>query len=182
MSGCASQTSMYKKSQINNDIYEKTQKSINAKLNKDYISWKSTIYKNIQINNDIYEKNSKSINTKLNKSYSFWKDTPYRYGGVNKNGIDCSALVQKIYKNKFKTNLPRTTWQQIKEGKKVKKNNLKKGDLVFFKTSSDTLHVGIYKGKDNFINASSSKGVIISSLSNSYWNARYLTSRRILNN
>ncbi len=116
----------------------------------------------------------------LRNEFDIWKGTPYRLGGANEGGIDCSALTQKIYLNTFNIKLPRTTYRQAKQGYAVQKNSLLAGDLVFFKTSISERHVGIYIGENKFIHASSSKGVMISKLNNTYWRSKYWQSRRII--
>jgi len=117
----------------------------------------------------------------LSNEFDIWKGTPYRYGGANKRGIDCSALIQKIYLSSFNLKLPRTTARQSRQGYPIQKSKLKVGDLVFFKTSLTENHVGIFVGDGQFLHASSSQGVMISALDNSYWRSKYWHSRRILN-
>jgi len=116
----------------------------------------------------------------LRNEYLYWKGTPYRLGGNNKKGIDCSALVQAVYKSSFKMGLARTTNKQVNSGFFVDKKALKVGDLVFFKTTRKVRHVGIYLGDNQFLHASTSKGVMISSLDNIYWKSKYWQSRRVL--
>ena len=116
----------------------------------------------------------------LRNEYLYWKGTPYRLGGNNKKGIDCSALVQAVYKNSFNIVISRTTNKQAKSGFFVYPNALKVGDLVFFKTSWKVQHVGVYIGDNQFLHASTSKGVMLSSLDNVYWRSKYWQSRRIL--
>lgn len=116
--------------------------------------------------------------TLMLKHYSTWEGVRYKFGGTDKEGIDCSAFIQKIYRN-FDFHLPRTTREQIKIGKTIQKHELKFGDLVFFKTSKTSRHVGIYIGNQEFIHASTKFGVTTSSLENSYWIKRYEKSRRI---
>jgi hypothetical protein len=116
----------------------------------------------------------------LRREFAKWQGTPYRLGGNSKRGIDCSALVQNIYHDSFNIKLPRTTETQAKKGDLVYRNQLKVGDLVFFKTGWNVRHVGIYMGNNEFIHASTSSGVISSSLDNVYWKPRYWQAKRIL--
>lgn len=77
--------------------------------------------------------------------------------------------------------LPRSTEEQTSLGTKVSRDELMPGDLVFFKTGGgeNGLHVGIYDTNDQFIHASTSRGVIRSSLDNVYWKRVYWQARRI---
>lgn len=130
---------------------------------------------NIANNNDL-------ISKKIYNEFAKWKGTPYKFGGTSKKGIDCSSFVQNVYSSGLSYNLPRSTYEQIKLGQKVSLNNLKPGDLIFFQTSRNQRHVGVYINNDKFAHSSSSKGVMISSINNSYWRSKYKESRRILNN
>ncbi len=111
--------------------------------------------------------------------------TPYRYGGTTRSGIDCSAFVQKSF-GPHDIVLPRVSREQVKEGRYVSKSQLKEGDLVFFATQGGgrVSHVGIIVepngSNSSFIHASSSKGVMVSKLSDTYWSKRYLQARRVL--
>ena len=114
-------------------------------------------------------------------------NTPYSWGGTTPKGFDCSGFVQFAYK-KVGYSLPRTTQEQAKVGTKVKKGNLKTGDLVFFKgkdSKSKTIgHVGIVtqadkKEKFKFIHAAS-RGVKVDNSELSYYKVRYVTARRII--
>ncbi len=105
---------------------------------------------------------------------------PYVWGGSTPSGFDCSGYVQYVFKA-HGISLPRTSKEQYGVGTYVSKANLKAGDLVFFNTEgSGVSHLGIYIGNNQFIHASSSKGVIISSMSNTYWAPRYYGAKRIL--
>ena len=115
----------------------------------------------------------------LLKQFSEWKGTKYKFGGLSKKGVDCSGFVYLTFQQQLGINIPRTTALQSNTGKNVSKKHLKTGDLVFFKTSTKVRHVGIYVGNGNFLHASTSKGVIISSLSNTYWASKYWKSKRI---
>nr|WP_074022318.1 NlpC/P60 family protein [Xenorhabdus eapokensis] len=110
-----------------------------------------------------------------------WQNTPYRYGGMDRRGIDCSGFVYRTFSDRFGIQLPRTTSEQTQIGTRISKDDLRPGDLVFFKTGSGKsgLHVGIYEINNQFIHASTSKGVIRSSLDNVYWHRVFWQARRI---
>ena len=109
-----------------------------------------------------------------------WEGTPYKFGGTTPKGFDCSAYVQYVF-GKHRAQLPRTADVQVLEGVFVLKNQLKEGDLVFFSTyEPGASHVGIYAGKGMFWNASTSRGVVLDSLDNTYWKSHYYGARRIL--
>lgn len=104
----------------------------------------------------------------------------YRYGGTTTKGFDCSGFTSYVFR-KLGIELPRTSREQFATGKKVAKADLRPGDLVFFNTSGKGVsHVGIYVGDGKFAHSSSSKGVTISSLSDSYYVKRYLGARRVM--
>jgi LysM repeat protein len=104
---------------------------------------------------------------------------PYKLGGSTLKGIDCSALVKKIYEI-FNIQLPRTAWEQLSIGKKVEKDQLKEGDLVFFKRQGNHAHVGIYIGDNQFVHASSSnREVKIDYLNTPYYSKRFFKGVRV---
>ncbi|MCB0699373.1 MAG: C40 family peptidase [Chitinophagaceae bacterium] len=104
-----------------------------------------------------------------------WYGVKYCYGGTDKEGIDCSAFVQRLYEEVFCTDLVRTAREQFHNCKIVwDKTNLSEGDLVFFRTRGRRIsHVGIYLTNNFFVHASSSSGVMISNLAEAYWSRRY---------
>ncbi len=108
-----------------------------------------------------------------------WRGTPYRYGGSSRNGIDCSALIQNGFRQHFNQELPRTTEGLLTVGDTIAADELRAGDLVFFRTGSYGRHAGIYIENGRFLHASTSKGVMISNLENPYWKRHYWTARRI---
>ncbi|EQA5670696.1 NlpC/P60 family protein [Cronobacter malonaticus] len=120
------------------------------------------------------------LKSALLNRYISWKGTRYHFGGTTHRGVDCSALMQHLFAESASVSLPRTTSQQLKKGKAVRKTALQPGDLVFFSTGPRQRHVGVYIGDNQFIHASKEKGVTISSLTNDYWRARYLAARRVV--
>jgi cell wall-associated NlpC family hydrolase len=114
----------------------------------------------------------------------YFKGGKYVWGGTTPKGFDCSGYVQYLYK-KHKVNLPRTAWAQSKKGVPVGKNELKKGDLIFFLTDKKrgipVTHVGIYIGNGQFIHAASKKkGIIISPVHTGYYANKYVSAKRVL--
>lgn len=113
-----------------------------------------------------------------------YMDTPYKYGGNSNDGIDCSAFTQNIYSSCLGINLHRSAKEQFTQGYIIKeKSALVFGDLVFFNTRRTVRpgHVGIYIGDNLFVHASSTKGVIVSSLDHHYYSKRFMGARRIDN-
>ena len=103
-----------------------------------------------------------------------WWATKYRYGGTSKKGIDCSAFTGLLMSSVFAFKLPRTAKEQYSIAKKVKKDDLIEGDLVFFNTTGGVSHVGYYLGDGYFVHASSSKGVTINNLDQSYFSHKFI--------
>ena len=118
----------------------------------------------------VSQKKTVKLQNDLLKSYSHWKGTKYELGGDSSSGMDCSALTRRVYREVYGYELPRQTVQQIKVGAHIPRENLKPGDIVFFKPEDTNNHTAVYLGDSLFINASSSKGVVISTLENTYWN------------
>lgn len=85
-----------------------------------------------------------------------------------------------MFRDTFNLELPRSTYDQVHEGRPIDRQELQAGDLVFFRPPGRYNHVGIYVGDGRFLHASSSKGVMISRLDNSYWQRYYWQSRRAL--
>ncbi|MDQ0193799.1 cell wall-associated NlpC family hydrolase [Paenibacillus wynnii] len=107
--------------------------------------------------------------------------TPYLWGGTTSAGFDCSGFILYVLKKFDVDNLPRTSQSQAKVGTPVAKENLRSGDLVFFNTfGSGISHAGIYLGDNQFAHSSSSKGVRISKLSETYYKDSYVTARRVV--
>ncbi|WP_294298737.1 C40 family peptidase [uncultured Chryseobacterium sp.] len=128
---------------------------------------------------------SKSINELL-KDAEKYLGAPYKFGGSTSSGFDCSGFALKVFEeNSYK--LPRRSADQAETGTDIDIKEAKPGDLLFFATAGGTKvsHVGIVHdigndGEVHFIHASTTKGVIISSLNDAYWNKAYLHAKRVL--
>ena len=123
---------------------------------------------------------SSYIGRKLISTSMQYIGVPYVFGGTSPYGFDCSGFVQYVFA-KCGISLPRTADVQFEVGTPVSTTDLRPGDAVFFETYTyGASHVGIYIGDGNFIHASSSRGVTISSLGSSYYSAHYLGARRMM--
>ena len=107
----------------------------------------------------------------------------YVYGGSSTSGFDCSGYTQYVF-NHFGVSLSRTSSNQYSDSVKIKKSELKIGDLVFFSQSAGSSkvgHVGIYVGDGQFIHAASpGKGVRYDSLDSEYYSSHYIGCGRVL--
>jgi NlpC/P60 family len=118
-------------------------------------------------------------NLALFKFIDDWFGTRYHLGGDSKDGIDCSALTQDLLLTVYGLVVPRTARQQYRATVHVKRKNLREGDLVFFNTHGGVSHVGLYLDNDYFVHASTSQGVTISSLDDSYYKRHFICGGRI---
>ncbi len=106
----------------------------------------------------------------------------YRWGGTSPvTGMDCSGFMQYIFRKSMSINLPRTSAEMATVGTQVSRSALQPGDMVFFNTAGRSIsHVGMYIGDNRFIHAPrKGKSIEITSLSNKYWNSKYITARRV---
>ncbi|MBL0340527.1 MAG: C40 family peptidase [Bacteroidetes bacterium] len=123
---------------------------------------------------------SQILNIDLYNSIEKWLGTPYRYAGKSLEGIDCSAFVNKIYENAYCYLLTGNSADLFKQVTLLTKDQLKEGDLVFFKINRKTIsHVGVYLGGDKFAHASRSKGVVISDLNHPYYKKYFVKGGRV---
>lgn len=120
-----------------------------------------------------------AVTAALSAQHADWNGIRYKEGGVGRDGVDCSGFTLVTYVNRFGVSLPRTVEQQARLGVTVSQHALHAGDLVFFKTGFKTRHVGIYLGDRQFLHASTSQGVTLSSLDNPYWRAKFWQARRL---
>ncbi|MDD7438358.1 MAG: NlpC/P60 family protein [Bacteroidales bacterium] len=119
--------------------------------------------------------------------YSFvddWIGTRYRFGGTTKKGTDCSGFVYRLYQDVYNTDVGRQSSADLmNKTKRIKKIDLREGDLVFFNINNRrggrASHVGVYLKDNKFIHASTRRGVIISDLNEPYYERTYLGAGRV---
>ncbi|KGL58855.1 C40 family peptidase [Polaribacter sp. Hel1_85] len=134
-------------------------------------------------------KNKKKPTTKVDRIVANalkYKGVRYRFGGTTRSGMDCSGIVFVAFGNE-NIHLPRVSRDMAKKGRKTTLNKVKKGDLLFFRTSNrrrSINHVGLVvshkNGQIRFVHATTSKGVIVSSLSEKYWKKAFVKATKIL--
>jgi lipoprotein Spr len=120
-------------------------------------------------------------NIPLLKKIDEWWGTPYCLGGSTKGCVDCSYFTMDVMQNIYNTSLKRTAAEQYEQSAKINWDELKEGDLIFFKTEGrrSISHVGIYLTNNKFVHASTSQGVTISDLSDPYWQRRLYSLGRV---
>ena len=119
-------------------------------------------------------------NIKLFQFVYDWIGTPYRSGGSSRKGIDCSAFTKELYEKVFNLDIKRNSRDIFSMVDPVSKEDLKEGDLVFFKIHSRRIsHVGIYLGDGRFAHASS-RGVAISNIDDPYYSRYFYKGGRML--
>ncbi|WP_304344450.1 C40 family peptidase [Chryseobacterium koreense] len=165
---------------------------VSCGTSKNVVVKRSVPTKTVKKTADLKTLNSSNAGKSSPKAQEIVKDAqkylgaPYKPAGNTSAGFDCSGLVCKVFdENNYK--LPRRSEDQSNAGKEINIRDAKPGDLLFFATSggSRVSHVGIVHdigndGEVKFIHSSTSKGVIISSLNERYWNNAYLFARRVL--
>ena len=120
-------------------------------------------------------------NTSLIGFIDEWWGTKYRYGGTTKKGIDCSSFTGLLMGSVFGFALPRTAREQYSICSRLSKDDMLEGDLVFFNTRGGVSHVGVYLGGGYFVHSSSSAGVTINSLDESYYSKKFIGGGRVEN-
>lgn len=136
--------------------------------------------------NKVTAKGTATLADKIVWTAVTFKGTPYKYGGTTKAGMDCSGLIQTSFKSRG-VDFPRVSYEMSTKGYNIAITQVKRGDLLFFKTSKSAKgvnHVGLVtsanKGEIQFIHATSSRGVIVSSFSERYWNRAFVKAKRVL--
>lgn len=120
-------------------------------------------------------------NEALYDAIQSWMGTPYSYGGTSKDGVDCSGFVGSIYQEVYNKRLHRVANDMQQDCQLITRSELREGDLVFFTNSKGRVsHVGIFLKNDIFAHSSTSRGVIISRLGDSYWSNHFFKGGRVL--
>ncbi len=133
-----------------------------------------------QTNSFLKIREGKMLNLSLYSFIENWYGTPYQLGGTTRDGIDCSAFVRQLYNDVYNLGLLRTSREQFSHAYSINKDDLKEGDLVFFKIRSKNIsHVGVYLSGGKFVHASVSRGVVISDLDDRYWRKYYAGAGRV---
>jgi lipoprotein Spr len=111
-----------------------------------------------------------------------WIGVPYKYAGNSKQGTDCSGFTTQVYRHVYRHEFQfRRSQDLYSEVHPIKKEELQRGDLVFFKIKGRQIdHVGIYLNQGRFVHASTQKGVIISDLEEPYYKLRFFSGGRVL--
>ncbi len=115
---------------------------------------------------------------KLWQVYERYAGVPYEYGGTSARGFDCSGFIRTAFDEGLGQQLPRTTSQMLRHGEVVATDDIRPGDLVFFRIRGKEQHAGIYMGDNRFMHSSTSVGVTLSDLDGYYWKDRYTQARR----
>ncbi|NPV03218.1 MAG: LysM peptidoglycan-binding domain-containing protein [Syntrophaceae bacterium] len=109
-----------------------------------------------------------------------FEGVPYKLGGNSMRGIDCSAFTRKIY-GVFGIDLPRTAREQLRCGKRIERGDLDTGDLVFFRTRKNRIHVGIFLGGGEFFHLSSrNRGGKVDDIDSAYFSSRFIGGVRLI--
>lgn len=180
LASCAERYSTRKK-QVTFSV--KTQPKTTQKTGKKVVTKKEKTSSK-KASTGVNTKNLDSQRKQLINTAMSYLGTPYKYGGTTRKGFDCSGFVNASFKP-LNISLHRSSDEMANQGVSVQKKNLKVGDLLFFVTgkSSRISHVGIVveTGSEiKFIHSSTSKGVIISSLSENYWSKAYRKAKRVI--
>jgi lipoprotein Spr len=158
---------------IQKDNYEKMPDNLSDIEKANWLQLKYSIKMDVAVE----EINNIPLLTKIDE----WWGTPYCLGGSSKGCIDCSYFTLDVMKATYNINLKRTAAEQYEQSEKIDWADLKEGDLIFFKTEGrkNITHVGIYLTNNKFAHASTSQGVTISDLTESYWQKRLYSLGRV---
>ena len=119
-----------------------------------------------------------TVSTLLLAQFQAWKGVPHRIGGSDRQGVDCSGLMQAVFREAFRMDLPRTSREQSRLGQKVDAREMRPGDLVYFIDKGGD-HIGVVVENGKFLHSSATLGVTLSEL-DAYWWPRLKRVQRVL--
>lgn len=150
----------------------KTDGDVTGWVNGRYITESGSVETNTQ-------NSSEKVQSLLNLAYK-QSGKPYKWGANGPSAFDCSGFTSYVYKNSVGVNLPRVSRSQANVGKRISKNDLKPGDLVFFGSGSIS-HVGIYVGDSKFIHSPQTGDVVkVSRMDTGSYSRRFISAARVL--
>jgi probable lipoprotein NlpC len=122
-------------------------------------------------------------NKDLLRTVTDWIGTPYRYGSNSKKGTDCSGFVTRVFEEVYGVTLKRSSRSMFENVKRVNKDQMEAGDLVFFRRGpgQPIYHVGIYIKDGKFAHSATNGGVMISSLNQPYYHRNFYAAGRVEN-
>ncbi|WP_054414186.1 C40 family peptidase [Hymenobacter sp. DG25A] len=120
----------------------------------------------------------------LLRTVADWMGTPYRFGSNTKRGTDCSGFVTRVFKEVYGVTLQRSSRSMFQNVKRVDKNEMQTGDLVFFRRGpgQPIYHVGIYLKDGKFAHSATNGGVMVSSLNQAYYHRNFYAAGRVAQN
>ena len=118
--------------------------------------------------------------SRLRRAAEAYIGTPYARGGQSRSGMDCSGFIRQVFAETYGMSLSRSSRDQWKEGRPVARQDLRPGDVVFFKVLGIIDHSGLYMGNNYFIHSATSVGISYSTLDAPYFGAHYAGARRML--
>lgn len=162
----------------------------NVPVSKDHYSEKTDVTESTEPSEEIAEEpeissNRNLIISKITDNAIEFLGTRYQYGGTSDKGMDCSGLIYTAFL-KEEISLPRTSRDISLQGVRLNLDEVQKGDLLFFETNKKRRvinHVGLIVDVGEkeifFIHSTTSRGVIISSLAEKYWQEHFVMARRV---
>ena len=144
------------------------------------LTFKDSLFYNYQAQN-LGVKLEYNEDKELLETVNEWIGTPYRSGSASKRGTDCSGFVTSVYKEVYGINLSRSSRSMFNDVKRIKKDSIQTGDLVFFRRSpkQPIYHVGIYLKNGKFVHSATNGGVMVSSLKQPYYQRNFYAAGRV---
>lgn len=121
-----------------------------------------------------------SAQQKIVATAQSWLGTPYLWGGNTRNGVDCSGFVKNVF-DEVGIVLPRTAQMQYNYSKRIDWDDLRPGDLLFYRKNGKISHVALYIGKGEIIHSATGRGVVKQTINDDYLTSIYAGAGRVLN-